>query len=101
MTGMIFGSDGRNYTKSGDMSFGPDGAWTRSGDVQFGPEGRSVYGSGGMMFTGSGTVTRSGNMFFGPKGTYALSGGILFGPGGRTWTGVSEQDVPMIIADDM
>lgn len=100
MTALIFGNNGKSYMKSGDMIFGQSGVWARSGENVFGPDGKSVYGSGGIAFLQSGAVTRSGNLFFGPNGTYTLSGDVLFGPDGHTWTGVSPEDVPVIIADD-
>ena len=96
----IFGPDGI-FTKAGDCTFAPNGTYTKMGSAKCGPTGM-ITEYEGMAFLSDGGLVTSGpsGVYYGPKGMYTLQNGTLHGPGGRMWTGVSEDDVTMIIDGD-
>lgn len=96
-SGTIIGTDGM-YSRIGGSVMGPDGLYANIGGATVGPNG-IISNIPGMSVMPDGSVLSStGSMFFDSRGrAYALSGNVLIGPDGSMWSGVSPEDVPMII----
>lgn len=101
---MIFGSNGKNYARMGDVTTGPGGVFSRIGDTTFGPNGKTICQMGDVSMFSQGNrrghAVRMGDTWSSSRGTYTLMGSTLCGPNGRTWYNVRPEDVPMLIADD-
>lgn len=90
---MIFGNDGKNMYKSGNLDMFGDGTiQAHIGNSIFSQDGASQRIGNSLIHANAGISTKVGNTFTTPKGMWTRSGNMLFGPNGQVFSGVTSDD---------